>query len=156
MRQQHGVLALEQAGVDLGLLLEYIQSNRPHLAALERIYKRRLVNQRAARRVHNDHAILHQLELLLANNVRGRGVERQVQAEHIGCLEQLLKAHILCAVLLAARQLATVVVLYLHANGRANAAHAQDTERLVLGVVSERKVSAPLSCAIRQLCVCIA
>lgn len=79
---------------------------------------------------------------------RGR-VQREVQAEDIGSLHEVVERNIFSSLLLVLRKTTAVVVLYAHAERSsslrhclANAAHAQDAEDFVLGVVAEVEVLA--------------
>lgn len=79
---------------------------------------------------------------------RGR-VEGEVQAEDVGGLHKVVERDVFGSLLLVLREATAVVVLYAHAERSgsyrdclADAAHAQDAEDFVLGVVAEVEVLA--------------
>ena len=63
MGDEHGLLAFEQPGMDLGLLLEHVEPGRIDLARVEGVGKRLLVDHGPARRVDETRRRLHGLEL---------------------------------------------------------------------------------------------
>lgn len=69
VRHQQHVRIAHKTGVNLGLFFEDIQTGRVDLAAVQRIHERVFVNDGTASRVHNHHAVLHLVELRLADDV---------------------------------------------------------------------------------------
>ena len=59
----------------------------------ERAHQRRLVDDRAARGVDEERGLLHQAELARADLMAGLRVERRVQRDEIGFLQQLVERH---------------------------------------------------------------
>lgn len=69
MRHEHHVRVAQQARVDLGLLLEDVQTGREDLAAVEGLDQGGLVDDGAPGRVDDDHAVLHLGEFGAADDV---------------------------------------------------------------------------------------
>lgn len=141
--------------MNLRLLLKHIQPSRINLPILQRLHKRRLVNNRSPRRIHNHNPLLHSPKLLLANDMPRAGIKREVQTQHIARLQQRLEIDVARPAREVPAQLAAVVILDLHAEGAGalrhgppDAAHAQNAQDLALGVVAQREgFPAPVAAA---------
>ena len=100
MREQNGVGAGKEAGVDVGLVFEDVEAARAYFAAVERVDEGGFVDEGAACRVDEHDAVLHLGELGRAEDVRGGRVEGEVQAQDVRGLEQGVEADVVRAVFL--------------------------------------------------------
>ena len=152
MRDQHRVLELEQTGVDLRLLLEHVEAGALDLALAERVDERLLIDDGTAGRVDEVRVLAHLLEAIRVDQVLRLVVERAVQRDDVGRLEQLVERHVLRTELGLDRgiRLAATRVDDLHAEGLgatrrrlADQAEADDAERLALDAGAEHVEHAP-------------
>ena len=93
MWDEHRVLALQQARVHSGLVLEHIEAGAGDLAAAQRLHQRGFVDDRTARGVHQERTGPHHPELIGAHQVMRRRAVRTVEADHITGAQQLVLAH---------------------------------------------------------------
>ena len=72
---------------------EHVHRGAGKLAAFQRFGKRRLVHEFAARGVDDARAILHFLDVRLADDILSRGTKRGVQRNKIAFRQQLIERH---------------------------------------------------------------
>lgn len=144
--------------MDLGLFLEDVEAGAGDEASVEGVDESGLVDHGTARRVDDDGARFHELELFRRDDVPRLGVQRQVQAEDVAALQQLLERHVLCSVGHLRGEAPAVVVDGRHVKGGGlflhvapDAAHAQHSQDLTLRVVAQgrSRVAAPVTLAQR-------
>ncbi len=98
MRREDHVVAAQEPGV-LGERLDrhHVERGAAEPAGIERRDERRLVDQRTARRVHQEGPLLHSGEGLRVEQAARRRQQRRMDRDKVGRLEQPLEAHALDA-----------------------------------------------------------
>lgn len=91
MRQKSKTLVGEELGVDLGLAREDIESGRGELAILERLKECFLIDNTSTGGVDEARSLLHLDELVAAEELVGLVVERDVEGDDVGLLEELVQ-----------------------------------------------------------------
>ena len=74
------------------LLRQHVDGRAAEIAALERGDQRVEIDQRASRGVDQERIGLHERELALADQARGRRRQRAMQRQHVGDAQQLHRA----------------------------------------------------------------
>ena len=148
MRKRHGVFQLKQWRLGQRLLFVHVQPGAANPVVLQGFDQCRFVDHRAASDVHQNRARLHQRQFAMADQVFGFLAERYHQADEIGFGQQFIQAAHLCAELLFQRGLAAVTAVEdrhveteapTASDGRADVAHADDTQGLAMHIATEQR-----------------
>src|SRR5512146_95206 len=143
MRREHDVFELKKAGVELWLILEYIEARPSERTRLQRFDQRRVVHDAAARRVDENGGRLHFLQFSRTDQVMRLRRIRHLQYDEVGLFEEFFLRHVRS--IKPPRQSVgyalAVVINYFHVETRsaardrlADAAHADDAERRMVHV----------------------
>src|SRR5439155_9259499 len=92
VREKHGVLELEQGGLDRGLALVHVQAGAGDDTFLQRLRESLLVDDRAAGRVYEDRGALHLAETVGVHEVTSLGEKRNVQRDEVTPRQQVVEA----------------------------------------------------------------
>jgi hypothetical protein len=75
------------------LLRQHVDGRAAQIATLECGDQRFEIDERASRGVDHQRIVLHERELALADEPRGRRRQRAMQRQHIGDAQQLIERH---------------------------------------------------------------
>ncbi len=148
MRQGHGVAQLKQRRFSQRFFFIHIQPRAANRGVLQGLDQRRLIDHRATGDVDQNPAGLHQPQFTTADQVFGLLAQRHHQAHEVGFGQELIKAAKLRAHLLFQFGLAAVAAVqdrHVEAEvtttgyGRADVAHADDTQGLAMHVGAEMR-----------------
>ena len=76
------------------LVLEHVDAGAPELACAKGGSHGVVVDDRAARGVHHDGVVFHELDVVGVQQMMGCRHERRVEADHVGGLQQLLEGRV--------------------------------------------------------------
>ena len=159
MGRQYDIVELQERVVGgRGFLVEHIEPGAENLALAQHFRERRLVDDGAAARIHQDSGRLHEGQLARADHVARGIVQRDIQRDEVAGPQQFLEQPELDAdrVLFVLGQATDIEVDDLHAEGArepgdllADRAEADNAERLVIEFVHGRRraIPAPASAA---------
>ena len=91
MRRHHHAVQREERRVGGGLVREHVERGTAQMSALDRLGQGVLVDDAAPRRVHQASALLHQPELVLAQQSLGLGGSRQMDRHEVGLDQERLE-----------------------------------------------------------------
>src|SRR5437879_3340846 len=152
VRNESGVVRLEEPGIELRLALEHVQARREDAPFLERPDERRVVDDPAARGVDDHRGRLHLRERRGADEMVDLRRVGHVEADEIGFPEELVHARVLRPQGLFHRFRRAFAVVIQDAHGKtlrpaghrlADASHADDSQRGVMHVLAEQAVVSP-------------
>lgn len=154
MGQENDLLVCDQTRMDLGLLLEHVQTGAGNETLVQGVHESGLVDDGASSGVDHHGGGLHEFELRRGNDVPSLGVEREVQTQHVAALEQVIEGDVLGAVGQFGVQFTPVVVDGCHAKGggflfyvASDAAHTENAQGLASRIVAQRRrrLAAPVA-----------
>lgn len=152
VRQEDAVVHLDQTFVDLGLGRVDVETGTGEFAGVESVDESFLVDDTTTSGVDEDGAVLHLLELGLAERLFGLLVEGKVERDDVGLGEQLLLRLDVSPRGVCVGVGVTVVVDDLHVEGSGtlgkcgtDTAHADDAESLSFRVVGRLETGLPLA-----------
>ncbi len=152
VRDHHHVLEREQPFVDRRLVFEHVETRGEDLPVRERVGERRLVDHRAARRVHQDGRRLHPRERRRVEQMVRLGREVRVDRDEVGLGEQVVELEASGAGLRldVGRERGRVAVDHAHPEPLRTArdrlsdpSEADDADRLVVHVLAEHHQRPP-------------
>ena len=152
MGQENALIHLDEPLVDLRLGGVNVKTSAGELARVEGVNEGLFVNNTTASSVDKDSTVLHLVELGLAEALLGLFVQRKIERDDVSLSKELGLRLDVSPGRVCVGVRVSVVVDDLHVKScsalgerRADTAHADDTEGLVLGVVGGLETRLPLA-----------